>query len=183
MSELGNKNAEKYPPERILEIVEDCKQGLASFESYEDKADYEDSIKVEDGDEDEDKVRYAKGSTKKRIITGYSCLKRALISNGIYDESKLHEWLKTHTNEVNKDKEDSILVSQAIKELLILGHAMLEINMMEGHYSPAVGIFLSKAVLGMSEDGSDLDDDDDFDGFEFVEVDENGNEVESDEEE
>lgn len=160
MTAARNKNAEKYPPKRILEIVEDCKQGLASFRSYERKDDIFDRDETGLG---------TNNSKKKKVIEGYSCLKRALISNGIYDESKLHEWLKTHTNDVNKDNEESKLVSQSIKELLQLAHYMLEINMMEGHYSPAVGIFLSKAVLGMSEDNPEKDDDD-FEGFELVPV-------------
>ncbi len=170
MSELmkGNKNAEKYPPERIIEIVYNCMEGLASFKSYDEKQEFTEVQRLEGVPE----PQVVRGDKKKRVMSGYSCLKRALISNGIYDESKLHEWLKTHTNEVNKDNEESQFVSQAIKELITLGHQMLEINTMEGHYAPAVGIFFNKAINGYS-DGSNIGlGNASFEGFEFVDYDE-----------
>ena len=142
----GNKYNQKYTPEDILKIVSNCIDGLLSFQSYESTTDSVTSTVVDI--DDEESVVEAKEKKKCRKIEGYSCLYRALLSNGIYDQSKLHEWKKRH-----KDNEE---VTQAINTLLHVGHQMLAINTIEGHYDPRVGQFLMERVMGYTEENAQL---------------------------
>jgi len=144
----NNKNAQKWTEERILEIVADCTEGLIEYASAEVKH------------------RTRTGETKTTTRSGYSCIQRALLANRIFNESKLHEWRKTH--------KDNAVVSQAIDDLLEVGHNMILINTAEGHYSPQIGRFLCGAVLGMVDKGVEVTADamKTFEGFEFVPIDE-----------
>lgn len=151
----GNTYNQKYTPDDILKIVANCIEGLISFQSYESTENITTKTVVDGVQEDEDiAVEESKEKRKSRKIQGYSCLYRALISNGIFDESKLHAWKETHSSGENKDNEESQQVCQAIDTLLKVGHQMIAVNTVEGHYDPRIGAFLLERVSGYTEENA-----------------------------
>ncbi len=121
-AEKGNKYAQKHNRDKVLEILNDAINGL--------------TVPITKW------VETKSGEPVEIDTFKYTSLERAMASNQV-SRDKPYEWAKTW-----KDDEE---VSSTIKDLMSLNKTTLMANTLDGSVAVAAGIFLMKAVHGMSD--------------------------------
>ncbi len=124
----GNQYTRKFSREDVIAIANDITEGLATYSVTENK--------------DRDATENSYSEKKSIVRTGYSCLSRGLMEHRLYPQ-KLSEWIKEY--------KDDAEVSEALKVLKAMSDNAILANTADGVYSPQVGTFLCKTILGMKE--------------------------------